>query len=125
MNNPTFRNRRSLAYATGILGCFLIFAALVWAMRHYTQPLPLGQDRVAVRAKAFADMRGAEAEGLSTPAWIDQSKGLVRVPIGETMKLVVREWGHNPATARSNLITRVEKATAPRPKAPEQPSPFE
>lgn len=125
MNNPTVRNRRNLAYATGILGSFLIFGALVWAMRHYTQPLPLDQERVALHAKAFADMRGAEAEGLSTPAWIEQSKGLVRLPIGDAMELVVREWGRNPAAARSNLITRMEKVTAPRPKAPEQPSPFE
>jgi hypothetical protein len=40
------------------------------------------------------------------------------------MKLVERQW-QNPPAARSNLIARVEKATAPPPKPPEQPSPFE
>ena len=125
MNNQTVRDRMTLAYAMGVLGSFLIFAVLVWAMHHYTQPPPLGQDRTAVRLKALADLRGAEAEGLSAPAWLDQSKGLIRLPIENAMQLVVREWSCDPATARSNLIARVEKATAPPPRVPEKPSPFE
>jgi hypothetical protein len=115
----------ALAYVVGILGSFLIVAALVWAMRHYTQPPPLGEDRAAARAKALAELRAAETEALATPAWIDQGKGIVRLPVEEAMKLVEREWGRNPAAARSNLIARVEKATAPPPKVAEKPSQFE
>ncbi len=113
------------AYVVGILGSFLIVAALVWAMRHYTQPAPLGEDRAAVRAKALMELRAAEAEALNNPGWIDQTKGLVRLPIEDAMKMVERDWGQNPAAARSNLIARVEKATAPPPKVPEKPSQFE
>ena len=120
---PT-RDRTTLAYVVGILGCFLIVAAMVWAMRHYTQPPPLGEDRVALRKKALAELRAAEAEELNTYAWLDQGKGIVRLPIAEAMKLSLREW-QNPAAARSNLIARVQKATAAPPKAPETPSPFE
>ncbi len=112
-------------YVLGILGAFLIVAALVWAMRHYTQPPPLGEDRAAVRAKALAELRAAEAEALSTPAWVDQAKGIVRLPIQNAIGLIEREWGQNPALGRSNLVARVEKATAIPPKAPEKPSPFE
>jgi len=115
----------ALAYILGILGSFLIGAALVWAMRHYTQPPPLGEDRAAVRAKALSELRAAEAEALTTPAWIDQGKGLVRLPVEEAMKMVGQEWGRDAAAARSNLVARVEKATAPPPKAPEKPSQFE
>lgn len=125
MNAQPVRERTALAYIVGVLGAFLIVAALVWAMRHYTQPAPLGEDRALVRAKALAELRGAEAEALSTPAWLDPGKGLVRLPIDEAMNFVEREWGRNPAAARSNLIARVEKATAAPPKAPEKPSPFE
>jgi len=96
-----------------------------WDMRHYTQSSPLGQDRVALRAKAFADRRGGKAEGLSTLAWIDQSKELVHLPFDDAMKLVVCEWGRNPAAAGSNLIAWVVKATAHPSKAPEQLRPFE
>ncbi len=116
--------RNALAWIAGIVGCFLIAAALVWAMRHYTQPAPLGEDRAAMRAKALAELRAAEADALNNVAWIDQGKGLVRLRIEDAMKLVEREW-RVPAAGRSNLISRVEKATAPPPKAPEKPSAFE
>jgi len=116
--------RTGLAWLIGILGSLLIVAALVWAMQHYTQPPPLGEDRVALRKKALAELRAAEASELSSYAWLDQGKGVVRLPIIEAMKLTLREW-QNPAAARSNLIARVEKATAVPPPAPAKPSPFE
>jgi hypothetical protein len=124
MNPQPARERTSLAYLAGILGSLLIVAALVWAMQRYTQPPPLGEDRIAVRKKALADLRAAEANELESYGWVDQTKGVVRLPINEAMKLALREW-QNPAAARSNLIARVEKATAVPPAAPAKPSPFE
>jgi hypothetical protein len=118
------RERISLALFAGILGSLLIVTALVLAMRHYTQPPPLGQDRVAQRKKALAELRAAEASELSSYGWLDQGKGIVRLPINEAMKLALREW-QNPAAARSNLIARVEKATAVPPPPPAKPNPFE
>lgn len=125
MNSQLNRERSGPAYVIGIAGSFLIVAALAWAIHRYTQPAPLGEDRAAVRAKALADMRASEAEGLHTTAWIDQGKGLVRLRIEDAMQLIQREWGQNPAAGRSNLIARLEKATALPPKAPEKPNPFE
>jgi len=61
---------------------------------------------------------------LNSYGWLDQSKGIVRLPISEAMKLALRDW-QNPAAGRSNLIARVEKATALPPKTPEKPSQFE
>ncbi len=124
MNSQSTPDRTTWAYVIGILGCFLIVAALVWAMRHYTQPPPLGEDRIAVRKKALAELRQAEADGLNNYGWVDQAKGVVRLPIAEAKKLVLRDW-QNPAAGRSNLVARVEKATAAPPKAPEKPNPFE
>jgi len=118
------RERTGLAYLLAILGSFLIVAALVWAMRHYTQPPPLGEDRVAQRKKALAELRAAEASDLESYGWVDQGKGVVRLPINEAMKLALRAW-QNPDAARSNLIARVEKATAVPPPAPAKPNPFE
>jgi hypothetical protein len=124
MNSQPARERTGVAYFVAILGSFLIVAALVWAMQRYTQPPPLGEDRVALRKKALAELRAAEASELDTYGWVDQGKGIVRLPIKEAMKLALREW-QNPAAARSNLIARVEKATALPPPAPAKPSPFE
>ena len=125
MNAQPTREPTTWVYGIGILGSFLIVAALVWAMRHYTQPAPLGEDRAAVRAKALAELRAAESEALRTPAWMDAAKGVVRLPMQQAMTMVERDWGQNPAAARSNLIARVEKATALPPKAPEKPSQYE
>ncbi len=128
MNGERVPGRGAWAYVVGILGAFLIIAALAWAIHRYTQPAPLGEDRKAVRAKALADLRAAEAEALEHTGWADPVKGIVRLRIEDAMKMVERDWGQNPAAARSNLIARVEKATAQppaAPKAPEKPSPFE
>ncbi len=120
--NPPPRN--ALAWVAGIAGTFLIVAGLVWAMRHYTRPAPLGEDRAAIRAKALAELQAENTAVLHTVGWVDPAKGVVRLPIEEAMNLVEREW-RNPAAGRSNLIARVEKATAAPPKAPEKPSEFE
>ena len=122
MENQPASDRPGLAYVIAILGAFLIVAILVWAMVHYTQPAPLGQERATARAQALAELRAAEADALNNTGWIDQGKGLVRLRIDDAMKIVEREW-QNPAAARSNLIARVEKANPPPPKP--APSPFE
>lgn len=125
MNSYPEPERSGLAYVITVLGAFLIVAGLVWAMRHYTQPPPLGEDRAAVRAKALAELRAAETEALNTTGWVDPTKGLVRLRIEDGMRWVEQEWARDPVAARSNLISRVEKATAPPPRQPEKPSQFE
>jgi hypothetical protein len=125
MNSEDQTERSGLAYFVVILGCFLIVAGLVWAMRHYTQPAPLGEDRAAVRAKALVELRAAETEALNTTGWVDPTKGLVRLRIEDAMHWMETDWAKNPAAARTDLMTRVDKATAPPPRQPEKPSAFE
>jgi hypothetical protein len=117
--------RGSAVYLVGITGALLIVAGLVWSMIHYTRPGPLGEDRAAVRAKALAELHAAEAQAANTVGWVDAGKGIVRLRVEDAVKMVEREWGRDPAAARSNLIARVEKATAAPPKAPQKPSEFE
>lgn len=125
MSSDPQPERTGLAYVLAVLGSFLIVAGLVWAMRHYTQPPPLGEDRAAVRAQALAELRAIETEALNTTGWVDASKGIVRLRIEDAMKWVQEEWSRDPAAARSNLSNRVAKATALPPKVPEKPSQFE
>ena len=125
--NPVADNnhgRRIWPVALAVVVASLIFAVLVLKMQQYTPPTAPDAARKAERAKALAELRAAEADALKNPGWIDQTKGLVRLPIADAMKLAEREW-QNPAQAKSNLVARVEKATALPPKPPEQPSPFE
>lgn len=115
---------RSYSVTAAVVIACLIFAAIVWKTKQYTTPALLGAERAAERAKALVELRAAETEALHNVGWIDQAKGVVRLPIADAVKLAEREW-QNPSRARSNLIARVEKATALPPKAPEKPSAFE
>lgn len=112
------------AYSVAVIGAFLIVAALVWVMRVYTRPAPLGEERAEFRAKTLRELRAANDEILKSYGWQDQARGIVHMPIAEAMKQVQREW-RNPTAARTNLSARAEKATAPLPKVPEKPSQFE
>jgi len=96
----------------------------VLAMRHYTQPAPVGANRVEERHKFLQDQRAADAKALNEYDWMDKDKGIVRLPVQRAVELTLQEW-QNPAAARSNLISRVEKATAAPPKAPEKPNIYE
>lgn len=128
MNNNECRScaamARYAAYVAGILGLFLIMAGMVWLMQHYTRPAPLDQKRAEERRKNLADLKTANAEFLNNYAWMDQPKGIVRLPVSRAMELTVQQL-KNPAAFRSNLIAQVEKATALPPKPPEKPSIFE
>ncbi len=106
-----------------IIACFIL-ATLILAMKHAAHPPAIDADHAAARAKALAELRTAESNALTNPGWIDQNRGLVRLPISVAMQITENEW-QIPAAARSNLIARVEKATAPSPPAPAKPNPFE
>ena len=116
--------RSTFAYVAAGVGAFCIVALLVWQTRKLIQPPPFGEDRVAVRAKNLAEVRGLDSQALTTVGWADQAKGIVRLPIETALQLAEREW-QNPAQARSNLIARVEKATYVPPPPPAKPSQYE
>jgi hypothetical protein len=122
-NNSPCCGRNFSVTAAVVIVC-LIFAGLVWKMRQYTTPPPLGTERAAERARALMELRAAETEALNNAGWVDQAKGVVRLPIAEAMALAEKQW-QDPARARADLIARVEKAAALPPKAPEKPSQFE
>ncbi len=112
-SNPEAKCPASCAYGVAIVGSFLIVAGLVWIMFHFTRPEPLGEDRAVARRKALKELRASNEEILNNPnyVWQDPAKGVVRLPIDRAMALALQLW-QNPAAARSNLIARVEKATA-------------
>ncbi len=121
-------NRERTVWPIGLLfliACFL-FAAFAVKVRR-SVPIPaIDTDHAAVRIKALTELRATEAQALNQAGWIDQSRGLVRLPIDLAMQITEREW-QSPSAARSNLTARAEKAipsAAPAP-APSQPSAFE
>ena len=123
MNGDSCCSPKTLSFF-GILGAFLVVAALVYAMKYYTRPAPLNQTRVEERKKALAEIQAEDARALNSYEVIDAGKGLVRLKIDRAVELTIEDY-KNPAAARTNLIARAEKASAPPPKAPEVPSKFE
>lgn len=115
---------RVAAYTAAIVGTFLITALLVLAMRHYAQPAPVGANRVEERHKFLQEQRAADAKALDEYAWRDKDKGFVVLPIQRALELTLQEW-RDPAAARSNLMSRVDKATAVPPPPPAQPNKYE
>lgn len=113
-----------IAYAVAVFGALLIVAGLVWAMKHYTTPVSTTAQRAAERAKNLVELHATEKHDLENYGWIDQSKGIVRLTINRAKALTV-DGGKDLASARKDLIARVEKATAVAPKPPEKPSAFE
>ena len=119
---PTPDGPRTVAYAVGILGSFLIVAVLVSLMIRYTAPPPPTEDRNALRRKNLAEMKAAEAEYFKAGyVWQDKAKGFVRVPVERAMALIVQEY-QDPAQYRKAMMEKLEKALV---KPPEAPSAFE
>jgi len=116
-------NRASSA-ALGILAASLIFIVLVAVVRFSARPPAIDADRAATISQALFQIHTNEAAQLNTVGWIDQPRGIVRLPIATAMQMTAQEW-QNPEAARSNLIERAEKAAAPLPAAPPKPNPFE
>ena len=98
----------SFWYSTlGILGCFLVFAALlVFAYVPGRTPkvepgAGLTEDqRIEARITTSEErdarlkaLRDAERPATTTYAWIDKEAGVVRLPIERAMELTVQELG--------------------------------
>jgi hypothetical protein len=121
---PCCPNGRAVAWSIGILGTFLLMAVLVGALYRYALPEPIAAARALERARFLADQKAAEVKALTEYGWVDPAKGVVRLPIQQALEITLREW-QNPAAARSNLIARVEKASAVAPPPPPPPNPYE
>ncbi len=109
------------AYFVGITGALLIVGALAWLVIQKSRPAGVDQARVTLRTKNLAEMRALDKAAVETYGWVDQTKGLVRLPVDRATEMTIALW-QNPSAGRSNLLERLEKATA---KPPEKPNQYE
>jgi hypothetical protein len=123
--NPEATNARPVWHVgLGFLVASFLFAAFVLWVKHAAPVPAIDADRAAERAKDLAEIRAAETQALNNPGWIDQQRGIVRLPISVAMQNAAQEW-QNPAAARSNLIAREKEATTPAPVLPAKSNAFE
>jgi hypothetical protein len=116
-------NNASGAAIAFIVGS-LVFIILAIAVRLATTVPDIDADADAKIGQALAQIRSTEHTNLTQIGWVDQSRGLVRLPIETAMQAVEQSW-QNPGQARADLIARAKKAVAPAPAAPAKPSAFE
>jgi hypothetical protein len=116
-------NRASSA-VTGFIVASLIFSVLAVVVNFAVHVPAIDADRNAARAKALSEIQAAEEKSLNNAGWIDQSRGIVRLPIETAMQEAAQAW-QSPAQARADLIGRQETASKPAPVAPAKPSAFE
>jgi hypothetical protein len=122
MNQKTHTSASGAAIA--FIAASVIFAVLVVAVKFLVNVPAIDADSAALRTKALFEIRTNEMASLHNAGWVDQPRGIVRLPIGTAIQLAVQEW-QNPAAARADLIAREEKASAPAPKVAPKPNPFE
>jgi hypothetical protein len=122
MNQKTHTSASGAAIA--FIAGSVIFAVLVVAVKLLVTVPAIDADSAAVRTKALAEIRATEAQSLNNAGWVDETRGIVRLPIETAVQLAAQEW-QNPAAARADLIAREEKAVAPAPVVAPKPNPFE
>jgi len=90
----------------GVLGSLAVVAGVLAVSYLNTRPTEkVDADVVAERVQKLKDVQAKEAQLYNNYAWVDQAKGIVRIPMEEAMKLTVARLG---------------KATANKPPAPER-----
>lgn len=122
MNVQTI-NRASGA-GVGIVLVGGLFAVLTLVIK-LTAPVPdIDAVAAANRAEALREIRTNEVVQLTSLGWVDQSRGLVRLPIDVAIQLTTTKW-QNPAAARAEWNARADAADAPAAPAAPKPSSFE
>lgn len=123
-NQDTPAVNRASGAALGILIACVLFAVFAVIAKLSVAVPAIDADRGEAISKAHFEIHTNETAMLNNVGWIDQTRGIVRLPIDDAMNIAAQAW-QNPAQARADLISRQEKASAPAPVAPAQPSPFE
>jgi hypothetical protein len=80
------------------------------------------EKRAKVRAEKLQAAREETTKALTTYAWVDKNKGVVRIPINEAMKLTVTELAQK-APAPANPIATPEASPPAQGAAPATASP--
>jgi hypothetical protein len=108
------------------IGVVLLFAFFGLLALVVIGASPRGNTYEKKRAKARAEKLQAAREettkALTTYAWVDKNKGVVRIPITDAMKLTVAELAQK-TPAPANPIATPEANPLPQGTAPTTPSP--
>src|SRR2546430_6341422 len=122
-NTEQFQSPAPFSTWLGVVLLFALFGVIVVAV---IGPGPRGDTyermRAEERVKKLKDVRDEEAKALTSYAWVDKSKGTVRLPIDRAMELTVADLA-NKKPASAYPIVAPESSAAPGGVALASPAP--
>lgn len=108
----------------GVVLLFTLFGAIVLAI---IGPTPRGDTYEKIRAenriKKLKDARDEDAKALNAYAWIDKSKGTVRLPVERAMELTVADLASKKPAVAGPIATPETAAVPGGAAASPAPSP--
>jgi hypothetical protein len=122
-NTEQFQSPAPFSTWVGVVLLFALFGIIALAV---IGPTPRGdsyeQMRAEARAKKLKDARDEESKALTGYAWIDKTKGTVRLPIDRAMELTLADLA-NKKPAPAYAIAVPVSAAAPGGAAAASPAP--
>jgi FtsZ-interacting cell division protein ZipA len=113
-------SRAPLSTWLGVVLLFALFGIIVLAI---IGPTPRGSDYEETRAKKRMEnlktVREDAEKALTSYAWVDKNKGVVRIPISRAMELTTAELAQQKPAPAGPIATPQEQA----PVAPSSPAP--
>ncbi|PWU07132.1 MAG: hypothetical protein C5B43_00790 [Verrucomicrobia bacterium] len=92
-------NKKYTWGGVGVVAIVALIGGLAMFLYFINAPKPINSEIVSERKARLAEVNAKQNELISTYAWIDQSKGVVRIPIERAMQITVEELRH-PNTAK-------------------------
>ena len=117
-------SRAPLSTWLGVVLLFALFGIIVLAI---IGPMPRGSDYEETRAKKRMEklktVREDAEKALNTYAWVDKSKGVVRIPISRAMELTTADLAKQKPAPAGPIATPQAQSPAPATSAAPAASP--
>ena len=76
----------------GIVGTFLLFLLILFLAYIPYRPVPVDMQQIEDRKTKLSNYRSSVDKEIDSYGWVNQPKGVVRIPVSEAMKLTVRKY---------------------------------
>lgn len=91
--NPESFNKSKYNLATLLIFVLIGAVALAAVIAYYgNKPAPLNYEIIAERKAKLADVNAKQSEIISSYAWVDKAKGVVRIPVERAMNITIEEF---------------------------------
>jgi pyridoxine/pyridoxamine 5'-phosphate oxidase len=114
--------------AAGVVGSIVIIMAVLAVAYWSSRPAQtVDQEIVAERTANLSDVQAKQADLYNNYSWVDQKKGIIRIPVKDAMGLIAAQLDQatrdKPAApARMTLAASPAGFTPPAPPAPAAPA---